>query len=39
MSDEPNKPDAESPAMTLWLTIEDHGRRVSDLERWPKDER
>jgi len=29
----PNKPDAANPAMTLWLTIEDQGRRVADLER------
>jgi hypothetical protein len=28
-----NKPDAANPAMTLWLTIEDHWRRVADLER------
>jgi hypothetical protein len=30
----PNKPDAASPAMTLWLTIEDQWRRVANLERW-----
>lgn len=30
----PNKPDAVNPAMTLWLTIEDQWRRVTDLERW-----
>jgi hypothetical protein len=29
----PNKPDAENPAMTLRLAIEDQWRRVSDLER------
>ena len=29
-----NKPDAVNPAMALWLTIEDHWRRVTDLERW-----
>jgi hypothetical protein len=28
-----NKPDAVNPAMALWLTIEDHWRRVTDLER------
>jgi hypothetical protein len=31
----PNKPDPANPAMTLWLTIDDHWRRVADLERWP----
>jgi hypothetical protein len=31
--EEPNKPDAANPAMTLWLTIEDQWRRVADLER------
>jgi hypothetical protein len=29
-----DKPDAVNPAMTLWLTIEDQRRRVTDLERW-----
>jgi hypothetical protein len=29
----PNKPDAVNPAMALWLTIDDHWRRVTDLER------
>jgi len=29
----PNKPDSVNPAMTLWLTIEDQWRRVTDLER------
>jgi len=28
-----NKPDAVNPAMALRLTIEDHWRRVTDLER------
>jgi len=28
-----NKPDAANAAMALWLTIEDHWRRVADLER------
>ena len=27
------KPDAATPAMTLWLTIKDQWRRVADLER------
>jgi hypothetical protein len=27
------KPDAVNPAMTLWLTVEDQWRRVTDLER------
>jgi hypothetical protein len=30
-----NKPDAVNPAMAFWLTIEDHWRRVTDLDRWP----
>jgi len=34
-----NKPDAANPAMTLWLTIEDHRRRVADLEHWAKQTR
>jgi hypothetical protein len=25
-----------NPAMALWLAIEDHWRRVTDLERWPE---
>ena len=29
----PNKPDAVNPAMTLQLTFDIPGRRVSDLER------
>jgi hypothetical protein len=28
-----HKPDAVNPAMALWLAIEDHWRRVTDLER------
>ena len=32
-NERPNKPDAANPAMTLWLTIKDQGRRVVDLER------
>ena len=31
----PNKPDAVNPAMALRFAVEDHWRRVSDLERWP----
>ena len=34
MSTRSNKPDSANPAMTLWLTIEDHRRRVADLDRW-----
>jgi hypothetical protein len=29
----PNKPDAANLAMALWLVIEDHWRRVADLNR------
>jgi hypothetical protein len=28
-----NKPDAVNPAMALWFAVEDHCRRVTDLER------
>jgi hypothetical protein len=34
MKAQPNKPDPANPAMALLLTIEDHRRRVADLERW-----
>ncbi len=29
----PTKPDAVNPAMALWFAVEDHWRRVTDLER------
>jgi hypothetical protein len=31
-----NKPDAVNPAMALWFAFEDQWRRVTDLERSPK---
>jgi hypothetical protein len=36
ISQMPNKPDAVNPAVTLWFTIEEHWRRVTDVERWAK---
>gem|GEM_PF-5315447 len=33
-----HKPDVVNPAIALWLAMEHQWRRVTDLERWAKNE-